>query len=439
MERINFSKKAIGGFLALSLMLMAAGIVGIMELKKIDKSASVMYEESLMGFDQLVGFNISFLAMRTAVADAISNKFLSNRDISQDIKAVKDLDAQGAKAIAGHEILMHGDPAQKILKDLKDELANYYPLRDQAMKMAGEGNKEETIRYPETEVAPRGAKIAALLKELLKLNADTAKLQAGVTGALAGPSTLISVLIAAIGFIMSGLFGYFLFMRTDKDIERSAADIGRGDYPLAAVTLQASRTFQPPVEEVSNNASVILKTSSSLEEMSSMTRQSADHAGQASRMAEGAMEQMKKARGSMRELVESIQDISKASDETQKIVKTIDEIAFQTNLLALNAAVEAARAGEAGAGFAVVADEVRNLAMRAAKAAKNTSELIEETARKIRYGNELIGQTDSSYRDVAVTTKKVTDLIAEIAAATREQAIGIGHIKAAIAELDGAI
>jgi len=84
---------------------------------------------------------------------------------------------------------------------------------------------------------------------------------------------------------------------------------------------------------------------------------------------------------------QAITEITRTREETEKIIKTIDEIAFQTNLLALNAAVEAARAGEAGAGFAVVADEVRNLAMRAAEAAKNTSNLIENTITAIKKGN----------------------------------------------------
>ena len=91
-----------------------------------------------------------------------------------------------------------------------------------------------------------------------------------------------------------------------------------------------------------------------------------------------------------------MKEIAQASADTQKIVKTIDEIAFQTNLLALNAAVEAARAGEAGAGFAVVADEVRNLAMRAAEAAKNTSGLMEDIVRKVKNGEKLVGVTNES-------------------------------------------
>jgi methyl-accepting chemotaxis protein len=138
----------------------------------------------------------------------------------------------------------------------------------------------------------------------------------------------------------------------------------------------------------------------------------------------------------MAELTNSMKDISRSGEETSKIIKTIDEIAFQTNLLALNAAVEAARAGEAGAGFAVVADEVRNLAMRAADAAKNTASLLEDTSIKMKTGTALVAGANEAFAQVTESASKAADLVAEIAAASEEQARGIDQVSTAVAEMD---
>ncbi len=189
-------------------------------------------------------------------------------------------------------------------------------------------------------------------------------------------------------------------------------------------------------EAASEQAASIEETSSSLEEMSSMTKQNAENADQANTLITGNNQVMDKTSISMTELTQSMKDIAVSSEQTQKIIKTIDEIAFQTNLLALNAAVEAARAGEAGAGFAVVADEVRNLAMRAAEAAQNTSSLIEDIVKKIQGGVGVVTQTNQNFGEATRNSGKVRDLIAEMAAATREQAQGLEQVNQAVAEMN---
>ena len=174
-------------------------------------------------------------------------------------------------------------------------------------------------------------------------------------------------------------------------------------------------TSQVLSEAASEQAASLEETSSSLEEMASMIKSNADSTAKANGLMSGAKETIEKANASMSQLTVSMKEIASASEQTQKIVKTIDEISFQTNLLALNAAVEAARAGEAGAGFAVVAEEVRNLALRAAEAAKNTSNLMGDIVGKIQAGEKLVNTTNQDFVEMRTSSNKVVELMGGIA------------------------
>src|SRR4029079_4192113 len=123
---------------------------------------------------------------------------------------------------------------------------------------------------------------------------------------------------------------------------------------------------------------------------------------------------------------------NQASKKIAEIISVIDEIAFQTNLLALNAAVEAARAGEQGRGFTLGASEVRNLAQRSATAAKEIKGLIQDSVRKVEVGSELVNRSGTTLQEIVLSVKRVTDIIAEIAAASREQSTGIEQVNQAI-------
>ena len=184
-------------------------------------------------------------------------------------------------------------------------------------------------------------------------------------------------------------------------------------------------------------ASAIEETSSSMEEMSAMTKQNAMNAGAANTMMQHDFAaNFKTIQERMAVMQKAMKETVSASVETAKIIKTIDEIAFQTNLLALNAAVEAARAGEAGAGFAIVASEVRNLAMRSTEAAKNTQALIDNSTKKIQESTAIYEQIMEGMEKNGEITQKVSDLVSEISAASNEQADGISQINVAIVEMN---
>jgi methyl-accepting chemotaxis protein len=251
----------------------------------------------------------------------------------------------------------------------------------------------------------------------------------------------IWMLYISCGIIMlvGMLLSFFSVRAITKPLNRVIQGLNEGADQVASASGQVSSSSQSLAEGASEQAASIEETSSSLEEMSSMTMQNADNANQADNLMTEANQVVGRANSSMTELTQSMEEISKASEETSKIIKTIDEIAFQTNLLALNAAVEAARAGEAGAGFAVVADEVRNLAMRAADAAKNTAGLIEGTVKKVQDGGTLVASTNEAFGEVTTSAAKVGELVAEIAAASKEQSQGIEQVNKAVNEMDKVI
>jgi methyl-accepting chemotaxis protein len=221
-----------------------------------------------------------------------------------------------------------------------------------------------------------------------------------------------------------------------KPIRMMGAGLNESANTVASATTELVSVVHSLAEGAASQAASIEETSSSLEEMNAMTKQNAENAAQGDALMKETRQVVEEASTVMGKLIRSIEEISKASEETSKIIKTIDDIAFQTNLLALNAAVEAARAGEAGAGFAVVADEVRNLALRAAQAAKTTSGLIEGTLVKVKEGSSLVTTTNDKFTEVSNSTSRVEKLVAEIAAASRQQAQGIEQVTKSLAEIE---
>jgi len=212
-------------------------------------------------------------------------------------------------------------------------------------------------------------------------------------------------------------------------INSSAGQIGSAASEVAAGSQDLSQRSE-------QQASALEETAASMEELAATVRQNAANAQQANQLAAGAREVAASGGQVVAEAVDAMGRIEASSQKIGDIVGMIDEIAFQTNLLALNAAVEAARAGDAGKGFAVVAQEVRNLAQRSAQASKEIKGLITQSTGEVKSGADLVKGAGKTLDEILGSVKRVADIVAEIAAASREQASGIDQVNSAVSQMD---
>jgi methyl-accepting chemotaxis protein len=189
-------------------------------------------------------------------------------------------------------------------------------------------------------------------------------------------------------------------------------------------------------QRTEEQASSLEETAASMEELTSTVKQNAENAKQANQLAAGASDIAIRGGEVVGKVVHTMSSISESSKKIVDIISVIDGIAFQTNILALNAAVEAARAGEQGRGFAVVASEVRNLAQRSAAAAKEIKTLINDSVDKVAVGTDLADKAGKTMDEVVSSVKRVTDIMAEISAASVEQSSGIEQVNQAITQMD---
>ena len=205
---------------------------------------------------------------------------------------------------------------------------------------------------------------------------------------------------------------------------------------MAIGARQVSDSSQALSQAATESANSLEEISASMNELTSQTNINADNTTQANKLAVQARLSAEKGDEEMNDMARAMKEINEAAANISKIIKAIDEIAFQTNLLALNAAVEAARAGKHGKGFTVVAEEVRNLAQKSANAAKETAQMIEESIKKTEIGTKIAKETSRALAEIVAESTKVTDLVSEITAASKEQAQGINQINSGLTQVD---
>lgn len=248
-----------------------------------------------------------------------------------------------------------------------------------------------------------------------------------------------------------GDFSMAVELRSDRDvlgkaliemidrINDSMAKIAVSSEQVASGSKQISDSSTVLSQGATEQATSIEQLTASLEEIASQTDNNAKNANKANELTRGVKISADEGSRQMGEMLKAMEEINVSSKNINKIIKVIDDIAFQTNILALNAAVEAARAGQYGKGFAVVAEEVRTLAAKSADAAKETTELIENSISKVTEGTKIAGETSGFLSKIVKESDEVYALINDIATASNEQATGISQINQGIIQVSSVV
>jgi methyl-accepting chemotaxis protein len=257
-----------------------------------------------------------------------------------------------------------------------------------------------------------------------------------VAGATKKSATVAIIVIVLAGMILGAVMNLAIIVSVNRALNNMIDRLrGSVEQTLESAT-QVSTASKSLADGASTQAASIEESSSSLEELASMTQINAENAQKTNELAREARSAADRGADDVQSLNTAMSALQNSSNDISKIIRTIDEIAFQTNILALNAAVEAARAGEAGMGFAVVADEVRTLAQRSATAAKETAVKIEGTMGNTGQGVQISAKVVATLQEIVAKVHRVDELAAEAAGASREQSQGIQQINQAVGQMD---
>ncbi len=302
-----------------------------------------------------------------------------------------------------------------------------------AAKLVADGKLDAQVRYTSRdEMGSLANSIRTLIASLNGYISDIA----GILGRMAGGDMSVSVEreyrndFAPIKQSMQHII---------IALNETLTQISQSSEQVAAGAEQMSAGAQALSQGAAEQASSAEELAASISEVTLSVSQNAENAQRASQNMAQTTAEIEQGDRQMRKLVGAMDNIATTSGEIQKIIKTIDDIAFQTNILSLNAAVEAARAGEAGKGFAVVADEVRNLAGKSAEAAKDTTSLIQTTLAAIRNGDQMVTETEKSLQQISERAKAAAQQVEQIAAASEQQARSIEQINIGVDQISSVI
>ncbi|CAH1190603.1 hypothetical protein PAECIP111892_00264 [Paenibacillus auburnensis] len=473
-NNMRISTKLITSFIIVAMMAGIVGLVGIVNLHRIDRNYSDLYVNYGIGVGDIGKSGIEFHKIRSLTRDALIN--YKSQDLNEILDKIETLDKQLAANLDAFEKSIQSQETRVIFNNLKASINEYNQVRDQAITMAGGGRSEEALGYFYKEALDSVTKTNEYIDSLFESKETKGFKKSEEYSDAAARTILILGIVVTVAVILAVLLGLVVSRIISKpvvELVRAADRIADGDLnvdirseakdeigqlsasfrrmsgtlsevmcnirsaseQVASGSKQMSESSMALSQGATEQASSIEELTASIEEIAAQTSRNAHSAEQVNGLAQGAMSNAVQGNAQMKDMLVAMEQINESSDSISKIIKVIDEIAFQTNILALNAAVEAARAGQHGKGFAVVAEEVRNLAARSAGAAKETTAMIENSIKKVEGGTKIASATASALEQIVGDVSRVAEIIAEITSASTEQAAGISQINQGVIQL----
>ncbi len=480
LNRMSVGRRLMLGFAAMLALLLLVAAMAVVQMRGMSRQLSQVVDVSNVR-------TAKANALLTAIADmGIQVRTLTlltdAKEIAEQVKAFETASARyRADETALAELLTAGseEALLKTLSAIQQSAKTALPLMAKAAKEGQEGNNIDATMTISGAVRPAEAAWRAEVAKLLAAEAEGNREASAALASAQGRSVALLAGIAAAALLVGLVLAHFITQTILRPVQRAIVvteRIAAGDLSssfvaessdelgallrgLAAMQSHLQRvvgdiresadSIQTASQEVAvgnqdlsqrteQTASNLQAAASSITELSGAVNASADAAAQANQLAHTAAQVAGRGGEVVSRVVQTMTDIHGSSRKIGDIIGTIDSIAFQTNILALNAAVEAARAGEQGRGFAVVASEVRSLAKRSAEAAKEIKTLVSRNVETADTGSRLVAEAGSTMQDIVASVQRVSDIIAEISAATAEQRGGIGQVNATVSELDRA-